>query len=157
MVQEKLDLIREYFLPLNGQTIVRFESAEILHDDGTWSEWPDLPIRLFTDHGHAVSICWSRFDDLFIVEGYALPFAVDPETTRWRTNLPEKLGSIIGRKICGTMIGRGEMSIEGKDIPIWTRLVLNLDGTWLEIFNALDENGYELHDSQPDGEFQMCT
>ena len=157
MVQEKLELIREHFLPLNGHTIVRFETAEIFHGDGTWSEWPDLPIRLFTDRGRAVSVCWSRFDDLFIVDGYGLPFDVDPETTRWRTNLPDKLDSIIGKKICGTMIGRGEMSIEGKDIPIWTRLVMNLDGTWLEIFNALDENGYEIHDSKPDGEFQMCT
>ena len=157
MIQEKLDLIREHFLPLIGCKIVRFETAEILHSDGTWSEWPDLPIRLFTDHGRTVSVSWSRFDDLFLVEGDALPFDADPETTRWRTNLPDRLYSIIGKKICGTMIGRGEMSLEGKDIPIWTRLVLNLDGIWLEIFNALDENGYQIHESQPDGEFQRCT
>lgn len=157
MVQEKLDLIREQFLPLTGHRIVRFETAEILHGDGTWSEWPDLPIRLFTDDGHTVSVSWSRLDDLFLVEGYALPFDADPETTRWRTNLPDNLCSIIGKKICGTMIGRGEMSVEGKDTLIWTRLVLDLGGTWLEIFNALDENGYQIHESQPDGEFQRCT
>ncbi len=157
MIQEKLDLVREHFLPLSGHSIVRFETAEILHEDGTWAEWPDLPIRIFTDHGDVVSVRWSRFDDLFVAGDCALPFDVDPTTTRWRTNLPDKLGSIIGRKICGTMIGRGEMSLEGKDIPIWTRLVLDLDGTWLEIFNALDENGYAIHDSQPDGEFQVCT
>jgi len=49
------------------------------------------------------------------------------------------------------------MSIEGRDIEIWTRLVIQVDGGWLEIFNALDENGYAFQRQKPDGEFLPCV
>lgn len=33
---------------------------------------------------------------------------------------------------------------------------IELEGQWLEVFNALDENGYDLHSTFPTGEFQHC-
>lgn len=54
------------------------------------------------------------------------------------------------------MLGQGEMSIEGKPIEIWTRLLIRLDVGWLEIFNALDENGYAFHSERPEGSFIPC-
>ncbi len=60
-------------------------------------------------------------------------------------------------RICGVSLGRGEMSIESRDIEIWTRLLFDLGGSWLEVFNALDENGYALHLTKPEGEFRPCA
>ncbi len=55
------------------------------------------------------------------------------------------------------MLGQGEMSIEGRDIEIWTRLVIETDRGWLEIYNALDENGYEFYAERPEGNLVRCT
>ena len=52
------------------------------------------------------------------------------------------------------MLGRGEMTIEGRDVEIWT--LIETDRGWLEIFNALDENGYDLHAEKPAGMFVRC-
>lgn len=157
MIQDKLDSIREQLLPLVGHKIQRFETAEILLSDGTWSDWPDLPIRLFADGNRTLSISWSQFDQLWMAEDDSLPFDIGDATARWQENAPANLEPIVGKTICGASIGRGEMTIEGKEVPIWTRLLIDLGDIWLEIFNALDENGYAVHHSQPDGEFQTCT
>lgn len=50
----------------------------------------------------------------------------------------------------------GDMRIENREIEIWTRLVIDFVDCWLEVFNALDENGYHLHDEIPSGEFVNC-
>ena len=39
---------------------------------------------------------------------------------------------------------------------IWTRLVIELDEGWLEVFNALDENDYAYHEDRPAGVFIPC-
>jgi hypothetical protein len=157
MIEDKISAISEACTPLIGKTIERFETAEILYDDGTWDDWPDLPIRLYCS-GHALlSVSWSRFDDLWLSNDLSLPFAAEDATTRWKTNGIEKLVAAIGKSIQGVWLGRGEMSIESRDIEIWTRLVFDLGGSWLEVFNALDENAYELHLDKPDGEFRKCT
>jgi hypothetical protein len=54
------------------------------------------------------------------------------------------------------MLGRGEMSIEGKEIEIWTRLLIATDRGWLEVSNALDENRYDFHVEMPGGDFVSC-
>jgi len=54
------------------------------------------------------------------------------------------------------MLGRGEMSIEAKEVEIWTRLLIQVDEGWLEVFNALDENGYAFHAERPAGIFVPC-
>ena len=68
----------------------------------------------------------------------------------------EKINGAVGTCIGAVMIGRGQMSVEGRDIEIWTRLLIELGNGWLEIFNALDENGYDFHTQRPTGNFITC-
>ncbi|MEE2643186.1 MAG: hypothetical protein VX768_21335 [Planctomycetota bacterium] len=157
MIEDKINAIRVACTPLIGKTIERFESAEILHDDGTWDDWPDLPIRLYCTNQTLLSISWSRFDDLWLSNDKSLPFTTDDATTRWKSNGLETIRAAIGRSVQGVSLGRGEITSESHDIEIWSRLVFYLGGSWLEVFNALDENGYTLHNAEPDGEFRKCT
>ena len=157
MIEDKISAIRDACTPLIGKTIERFETAEILHDDGAWGDWPDLPIRFYCSDHTLLSVSWSRFDDLWLSNDKSLPFAAEDATTRWKANGIGKIRPAIGHRIQGVSLGRGEMSIESRDIEIWTRLVFDLGGRWLEVFNALDENGYDLHVAEPEGEFRKCT
>jgi hypothetical protein len=49
------------------------------------------------------------------------------------------------------------MSVEGRDVEVWTRLLIQTDNGWLEIFNALDENGYDYHSERPGGTLMPCV
>jgi hypothetical protein len=157
MIAEKINAIREASAPIIGRTIERFETAEILHDDGSWDDWPDLPIRIYCTGQALLSISWSRFDDLWLSNDLSLPFAAEDATTRWKSNGISQIIPAIGCTIHGVSLGRGQMTIESREIEIWTRLVFDLGGKWLEVFNALDENEYALHVVKPDGEFRKCT
>jgi len=157
MIQSKINAIRECCTPVVGQTIDRFETAEILHDDGTWENWPDLPIRIYCADGTLLSVSWSRFDDLWLSNDDSLPFPVEDDKTRWKVNGLDKIDTAVGKVIHGVMLGRGEMTIESREIDIWTRLVFDLGSMWFEVFNAMDENGYDVHLAKPQGEFVHCT
>lgn len=157
MNESIIKAIRDACTPVVGKTIDRFESAEILHEDGTWDDWPDLPIRLYCSDSTMVAISWSRFDELWLSNDTSLPFTPEDAKTRWKSNGIEEIENVVGKRIEGVLLGRGEMSIESRDIEIWTRLVFELDGSWLEIFNALDENGYLLHWNKPNGKFVKCV
>lgn len=140
-----------------GAKFVRYESAEIQLVDGQWAPYPDLPIRLSTDRSVIVSVCWSRFDELWLSNDTSLPFQPDEETTRWIPNAISVVNEGLGRRICSVHLGRDEMTIGSRRFDIWTRLVIALEDRWLEIFNGLDENGYQLHASMPAGEFIQCV
>ena len=155
-VAEKIIAIQKHFAPLIGSRINRYETAELLHDDGTYGSWPDLPIRIYSESDSLVSISWSRFDDLWLANDHSLPFAAEDATTRWVKDGVAAINNCLGRMIHSVTLGRGELSIEGQEIEIWTRLVIDLGDRWLEIFNALDENGYDLHKTKPTGEFITC-
>ena len=157
MVEDKVNAILNACTTLIGRTIERFETAEILHDHGTWDDWPDLPVRIYCDRDALLSVSWSRFDDLWLSNDTTLPFAAEGATTRWKPNGIEMIRPAIGRCIQGVLLGRGEMSIDSRDIETWTRLVFDLGDRWLEVFNALDENGYDLHIVEPVGEFRKCV
>lgn len=157
MLEHKINAIRDACAPIIGMTIERFETAEILCGDGTWHDWPDLPIRLYCAGQRLLSVSWSRFDDLWLSNDKSLPFAAEDATTRWKTNGIDRISDMVGRCVEGVSLGRGEMSIKSRDIEIWTRLVFDLGDRWLEVFNSLDENGYDLHQVEPVGEFRKCT
>lgn len=157
MIEDKINAISDACAPLIGKTIERFETAEILLDGGTWDDWPDLPIRIYCAADTILSVSWSRWDDLWLSNDMRLPFSVEDAKTRWKSNAIETLAPAVGQSIRSVSLGRGQMTIESNDIEIWTRLVFDLSGTWLEVFNALDENGYVLHTKQPEGEFRRCT
>ncbi len=156
MIDRKLREIRSHFAAIQGEKLVRYETAELLLGDGTWESWPDLPIRLYSGTGKRIAISWSSFDDLWIAEDFSLPFPIEGSTIRWVGNGIEGLDAAIGGSIGSVMLGRGEMSIDGREIEIWTRLLIQIGERWLEIFNALDENGYDLHAERPTGTFIPC-
>ena len=104
-----------------------------------------------------IAVSWSKLDDLWIASDLSLPFSLEGFTTRWVQNTFEKLNDVIGATIQSVKLGRGEMSIRGHDIEIWTRLLIQTDGGWLEIFNALDENGYDFHLNAPADTFTDCV
>jgi hypothetical protein len=111
MLDDKINLIREACTPLIGRTIERLETAEIRHDDGTWSDWPDLPIRVYCSNQQMLSIAWSRFDDLWLSNDTSLPFVAEDATTRWKSNGIAQIKGAVGRKIQNVLLGRGQMTI----------------------------------------------
>ena len=153
---EKVSAIQKHFALLLGSRINRYYTAELFLDGGTWVSWPDLPIRIYTDTNLQVSVSWSQFDDLWLGNDNSLPFDVEDATTRWVENDIPNINDCLGRTIQGVMLGRGQMSLEGREIEIWTRLVIDLGDRWLEVFNALDENGYGFYKTMPTGEFVKC-
>ncbi len=155
-LDSRIRSIRSSFSEVIGAKLVCYETAELLLDDGAWEPWPDLPIRLYTDRQQVVAIAWSSFDELWIARDSSLPFSVEGSTVRWVRNSVEKINSAIGNPIGSVMIGRGQMSVEGRDVEIWTRLMIEVGSGWLEIFNALDENGYDFHLQRPTGTFLFC-
>lgn len=156
-LEKKIELIRSHFLPVLGSRVVSYETAEHLHDEGTWTPWPDLPIRLFTDTSIIVAVSWWNFDQLWMAANSTLPFSVEGETVRWVENGIERINGMIGSVIRSVRLGRGEFSVESRSVEIWTRLLIQVDDFWLEVFNALDENGYDLHSHMPTGDFVTCV
>lgn len=152
----KTKAVRAHFGKAIGATLERYQTAEILLDDGSWSPWPDLPIRLYANSGMVISISWSNFDDLWITNDLSLPFAPEDSTFRWIESSIDMLDRLLGATIDSVHIGRGQLAIEGQELEIWTRLLIQLGKCWLEIYNALDENGYEVHSEMPSGEFINC-
>ena len=148
--------IKSRFTPATGTTLLWYETAELLLDGGTWTPWPDLPIRLHLDSGKVIALAWSGFDTLWTATATSLPFAVEDAPIRWVRNAIPQINGIIGGKIGAVLLGRGAMSIEGEEIEIWSRLLVQVGDCWLEIYNTLDENGYDYHISKPAGIFITC-
>jgi len=149
--------IRAVFADVIGAALIGYETAQVSHEGGPWSAWPELPIRLLFDTGGAVSVSWSNFDDLWVEEGTPLPAWAEDSTFRWVRDGEDRLNQALGGVILSVSLGQGEMSIEGRPIEIWTRLLIEVERGWLEIFNALDENGYAFHALMPVGDFVRCV
>lgn len=157
MRDRRIKDIQAHFAALIGERIIRYETAELLLADGTWESWPDLPIRLYTESGRVVAISWSRFEDLWLADDLSLPFPIGDTKVRWVVNGLEAINAAVGASIRSVRLGQGEMTIGGRGVEIWTRLVMELDRGWLEVFNALDENGYAFHAEEPSGTFVSCV
>jgi hypothetical protein len=154
----KIAAIRGSFRSLVGKSLTGYQCAEIFLDEtGTWDRWDDLPVRLFFGRSDIVSVAWTKFDDLLVTPDDSIPDWYSESThIRWVDDQIPQLNECVGKVLRNVRIGRGEMGIGGVDIEVWNRLMLDLDGVWFEIFNALDENGYAHHIQSPDGEFHSC-
>jgi hypothetical protein len=155
--EDKIALIQKYFGPLVGQKIDGYELPQYWYEeDKEWSDWMDLPLILKINK-KPLSISWCQFEDFAIDAGRPLPFSLVDTTVKWISEGNKYLDSIIGQEIKSVALGRGEMTMEGKDIEIWTRLLIELsDGRTLDVFNALDENGVDVIDSNIEGELIKC-
>ncbi|WP_341328614.1 hypothetical protein [Methylotuvimicrobium sp. KM2] len=156
-VEDKIGLIRERFAFLVGKEILGCELAQLwIEEDKEWSDWMDLPLFLCIGDS-ALSISWQKFDELAIENERVLPFTLCGSTVRWLCESIGALDNIVGRKIVSVSLGRGEMSIGEKELEIWSRLLIELTGgIILEVFNALDENGIEVHTVPIAGETLKC-
>ena len=145
-LKEKTDLIRHQFSALIDKEILGYELAQIwCEETAAWSEWNDLPIFLSIGSGE-LSISWQKFDELAIEGGRVLPFSLCGSRVRWIDSGNIHLDAAIGRTVESVSLAQGEMTVGGSEIEIWTRLLIHFTGGGsLEIFNALDENGFELH------------
>lgn len=93
MIDRKVNDIQAHFAALLGETITRYETAELLAEAGTWHSWPDLPIRLYTGSDMLAAISWSRFDDLWLANDMSSLFR--PKARRsggssmaWKRSIP---------------------------------------------------------------------
>ena len=78
-------------------------------------------------------------------------------TVRWKSEDNDLLDSIVGKKIVSVSLGRGEFSLDKKEIEVWTRLIINLDnGFTFEVFNSLDENGFSYDRSKTESNVIKC-
>ncbi len=149
----KLKSIRSTFASAIGAKLVGYETAELLLTDGTWSPWPDLPIRLRFADGQLISVSWSKFDDLWLANDESVPFSIEEDSVRWIEKGIDRINVCLGSAIRSVWLGQGAMTWGGVEAEIWTRLALEFDIGWLEIFDALDENGYAFHAKRPMGQF----
>ncbi len=147
-------------MPLLGTSLSEYRCAEIfVEDDSSWDRWDDMPVRLFFGAADVVSVSWTDFNDLLVAPFEVLPdwYGTDSARIRWTNDRIPGLTNCIGRTLTDVFLGRGDMSVSGEEMEVWTRLVLGFDDLWLEIFNALDENGYQQHSTMPDGDFRRCV
>jgi len=152
---EKCAALRTIFRPLLGDRLSRYATAELfVAEDEEWSAWDDLPIRLYWASGAVTSVSWTKFDELVLTPDGSLPawlMKSDSNQPRWVENGRPALNFLLGSCLQGVELGRGEMSVEGRELEIWTRVILRFENGWLEIYNALDQNGYAAHKEQPIG------
>jgi len=153
--QSKIEALRLHFMPLIGEEMSRFETAQIKLN-GEWVQWFDLPIRLYFGHGFLVSIAWSHFDKLCISNDKSLNFPTEGSEVRWISNKIDVIKPALSGKLISVKLGRGELCIGDHHFEIWTRMLLELDNGWFEVFNNFDENAFCFHLDKPDGEFISC-
>lgn len=171
-IDERVGAIRRAFGPAIGARLSAYSTAVLLLDDGTWSAWPEFPIRLEWDSGRFVAVSWSKFDDSWIAVDSSVswatvadpwiathsssPFSINGMTARWVREASNSVDLFVGAVLLSVALGRGQMSVAGREIEVWTRVLLETDRGWLEIFDALDENGYEFHAEPPTGALVPC-
>lgn len=143
----KVEAIKKVFGEFMGATLVGYSTAEIFF--GQWEPWNDLPIRLAFDNGQIIAVAWSRFDDLWLSNDLSLPFDIYDSKVRWVENAFEEVNRLIGGAILSVSLGQGCLELEDQKISLDTRLIIETDQGVMDIFNALDENGYAYLPARP--------
>lgn len=157
-LNEKIALVRDRFRHIVGQEIRSYEVAQLWDESsGAWAQWMDVPLFL-TIGPQTFSISWTKFDELAIENERSLPFSLCGTTVRWVCEGIVALDGVLGKRVVSVGIGKGSMTIEKHEIEIWTRLLfVTDDGSVLDVYNALDENGFEhLPGGIPD-DAKTCT
>lgn len=140
MPEVKCRAVQEMFGSVIGTKLIGYTTAEIKFDH--WEPWPDLPIRLQFDTYKQIAVSWSHFDNLWLADDMSLPFDTSSDPVRWVQNAIAEINPVIGSTLRSVVLQPDYIELSSKNIEIWTRLQLHTDNGCLEIFNALDENGY---------------
>lgn len=152
--EEHINDIDKQISAVTGQYLSGYTCFEYIADDGQSDRWDDMPLQLFFDGPMPLSIAWSHFDNLWCKIGTELPFDPGENYRKCNNHGIREVEPLIGQKICSFYLGKGQMTIEDRDVEIWTRLLLCFEGgQYLEIYNKLDENGYMHHKQMPNGDW----
>lgn len=143
----KVAAIKKVFEKFIGTTLIGYSTAEIFTDQ--WEPWNDLPIRLKFSNGQLIAVAWSKFDDLWLSNDQSLPFDIYDSKVRWVENAFVDVNRLIGGVILSVSLGSGYLELEGQEITLDTRLIIETDQGVIDIFNALDENGYAYLPTRP--------
>jgi hypothetical protein len=156
----QIQLVCQYFHSRVGHPLTRYETAAILTHDEMWEPWNDLPIRLHIGPGAPVDVVWMKFCELWIECAEPVPFWQPwvGDGCRWVPNARPAFEPLRGGKLRAACLGR-DTNLAPNDLAFneWNRFLLEFDRGWLEVFNALDENGYAVHAARPDGEWVRCA
>src|SRR5437016_4200989 len=92
-LDDKYAALRTTFLPLLGDRLTSYATAEIFIDEGQeWSPWDDLPIRLYWAAGAVTSVSWTKFDELILTPDESLlAWLEESSQLRWVKNGLSKL------------------------------------------------------------------
>ena len=154
---EKITAIWDHFSPLIGKVFIELETAQLLVDNNEWDDWFDLPIRLLFRPDLKVSVGWSHFDKLFLSKDDSLNFATDGCEVRWKTNYAASVCRVLGQSLESFALGGGRVDSWNDDSVDWTRIILDFETGWLEIYNGIDENSFSFHPEKPTGVFvRVC-
>ncbi|OMQ22172.1 hypothetical protein [Serratia oryzae] len=143
----KAEAIKKVFGTFIGATLIGYSTAEIFVD--RWEPWNDLPIRLAFNNGQIISVAWSKFDDLWLSNDQSLPFDIYDSKVRWIENAFDDLNRLIGGVILSVSLGQDYLELGGEETPLDIHLIIETDRGVMDIFNALDENGYAYLPSRP--------
>lgn len=157
-LDEKIDLIKEIFSPLIGETFAYYETAEgyftenseaFDNDIAKWDNFPDIPVFLCFAKQQVISVCWEKFDDLAIASGRQLSFSLNGSILKWSIhNLSNRK-----QKLKKVHLASNHMTWDNVKIKIWIHLLLEFDNRKvLEITNNLDENEIRIHTDLPNYE-----
>src|SRR6185295_6374976 len=91
VLEQRIAEIRRTFEPAIGAMLHRYSTAELLHDDGKWDAWTDLPIRIEWGADGLIAVSWSKFDDLWLRTDASLPFSIEGLTVPWVHNSIDRL------------------------------------------------------------------
>lgn len=157
----QIQLACQYFHSRVGLPLLRYETAEMLTHDQTWEPWNDLPIRLHIGPGAPVCVVWMYTYRLLIECDAPVPHWntwTEPDQFRWAANALPLLEPLRGGTLRSAHLGR-DTNLAPNDLAFneWNRLLVEFDRGWLEVFNALDQNGYAVHAARPDGEWVRCA
>ncbi|MDW5502021.1 hypothetical protein R6Y99_19710 [Pseudomonas lundensis] len=94
------------------------------------------------NNGQIISVAWSKFDDLWLSNDPSLPFDIYDSKVRWIENTFDDLNRLIGSVILSISLGQDYLAFGGEAIPLGIHLIIETDQGIMDIFNALDENGY---------------
>ncbi|MBP2169091.1 hypothetical protein J2125_002283 [Erwinia toletana] len=149
----KVEAIKKAFGKVTGTRLTSYFTAEVFYEE--WESWNDLPIRLMFDNGEIVAISWSRFNDLWLSNDISLPFDICDNQVRWTENRFTSINPLLGGVILSVSLGQGVLTWEDKNFHLDTRLLIETDRGVLDVFNALDENGYAFLPTLP-GKINRC-
>lgn len=156
----QIQLVCQYFHSRVGLTLLRYETGMLRDAQNSYRSWHEAGIWLHLGPGEPVMVRWSVIELLVVDFDEPLPpwdESANPDFGSVVNALPE-LNPLCGCALRAVYLDATDDHWEGASLVLRRpRLLLEFDRGWLEVFNALQENGYTTHATRPDGEWIRCA